>query len=106
MNTEKRTITEIVTFTTADTYSDDEITAIVKGLATGFLPTLEGFEDAELVKGSEAHQWIMILHWASQEAVDALGNRFSTAAETEEYRNALTTVSLHFTPQVGSWSAA
>lgn len=103
MSRENRTVTEIVNFTTAE--SDDGIRAIVERLVTGFLITFEGFSDAELVKGKEPFQWIMILHWESQEAVDAIGNRFSTARESEEYRNTVTDVSLHFTPQAGSWRA-
>lgn len=106
MSKENKTITEIVTFTVSENYSEGDVKEIVERLVTGFLTTFEGYGDTELVKGKEENQWIMILHWDSQEAVDAIGARFSTAHETEEYRNSLTNVSLHFTPQIGNWRAA
>lgn len=104
-STNNKTITEIVTFSIADTISDEEIVAIVERLEENFLNKQKGFINAELIGGTERSQWIMILHWQSQEAVDAVGEVFSTAPETEEYRNSLTSVNLHFAKQVGYWQA-
>ncbi len=102
---ENLTVTEIVTFKTAEAYSDNTLIQIVDSLNKNFMTKQAGYLDTELIKGKEERAWMMILHWESMELAKEVSKVFVKSPDTEEYRNALAEVNLHFTEQVKFWKA-
>ncbi len=64
------------------------------------------YVDAELIKKKKKSAWMMIIHWESMELAKEVSKVFIKSPDTEEYRNALTEVNLHFTEQVKFWKVA
>jgi hypothetical protein len=65
-------ITELVQFKALETTTDEKLNVAVNNL-NGFLKSLDGFIDAELVKNLKENLWHIVFHFANFEKVQEIG---------------------------------
>lgn len=101
---EKHRITEIVSFEIDKSIHPETFKEIVDFVETEFHMQQAGYIDSELVK-ENANSWLMIMHWASLDAVKQASKRMMKSDLTIKFRQVIipSTVKMRYLEQINQW---
>jgi len=102
---DKKVITEIVSFDTDPSISEETFKAIVRTVETEFHMKQPGYIDSELVKGRD-NSWTMIMHWESLQEVKDASKMLMKNDLTTGFRQAIipSSVKMGYLEQIQQWS--